>query len=150
MPRSVTSVFSEPEDFQTALREDGMLGMLIIGRGRFQARLTQIMLHGLRLSAAEEHLSRIAFVTVPADAVLVALPIGGGPSPIWGGIAMQVHEIITLGPGSACACTNRWALPLGHHPIAGPGPGRIWPGAERSRVRRSSLRRAMATSACGS
>jgi len=99
MPRSVTSVFSEPEDFQTALREDGMLGMLIIGRGRFQARLTQIMLHGLRLSAAEEHLSRIAFVTVPADAVLVALPIGGGPSPIWGGIAMQVHEIITLGPG---------------------------------------------------
>src|SRR5271167_2467168 len=89
MPGSVTSVFSELEDFQTALREDGMLGMLITGRGRFQARLTQIMLHGLRLSAAEEHLSRIAFVTVPANAVLVALPIGGGPSPIWGGIAMR-------------------------------------------------------------
>src|SRR5208282_1721177 len=68
MPGSVTSVFSEPEDFQTALREDGMLGMLIIGRGRFQARLTQITLHRLRLLAAEEHLSRIAFVTVPGDA----------------------------------------------------------------------------------
>ena len=32
MPGSVTSVFGEPEDFQAALREDGVLGMLITGR----------------------------------------------------------------------------------------------------------------------
>src|SRR5271169_3926998 len=98
MPGSVTSVLSEPEDFEAALREDGMLDMLVTGRGRFRARLTQITLHRLRLSAAEEHLPRIAFVAVPADAVLVLLPIGGGPSPIWGGIAMRAGEIITLGP----------------------------------------------------
>jgi hypothetical protein len=98
MPGSVTSVFSELDDFQAALREDGVLGMLITGPGRFRAQLTQITLHRLRLSAAEKHLPRIAFFAVPADAVLVSLPIGGGPSPIWGGIAMQVHEIITLGP----------------------------------------------------
>ena len=55
-----------------------------------------------------------------------------------------------LRPGSACACTNRRALPLGHHPIAGPGPGRIWLGAARSRLRRSAIYRAMGTSACGS
>jgi len=99
MPGSVTSVFGEPEDFQAALREEGVLGMLITGRGRFRARLTQITLHRLRLSAAEEHLPRIVFVAVPADSVLVLLPIGGVPSSIWGGIAMQVHEIIALGPG---------------------------------------------------
>ena len=51
--------------------------------GRFRARLTQITLHNLRVSAAEEHLPRIAFAAVPADAVLVLLPIGGGPSPGW-------------------------------------------------------------------
>jgi hypothetical protein len=73
--------------------------MLITGRGRFRARLTQITLHRLRLSAAEEHLPWIVFVAVPTDAALVLLPIGGVPSPIWGGIAMQAHEIITLGPG---------------------------------------------------
>jgi|ERR1700687_2688207 hypothetical protein len=39
------------------------------------------------------------------------------------------------------ACTNRRALPLGHHPIAGPGPGRIWLGAARSRLRRSAIYR---------
>jgi AraC-like DNA-binding protein len=99
MPGSVTSVFGEPEDFQAALREEGVLGMLITGRGRFRARLTQITLHRLRLSAAEEHLPRIVFVAVPADSVVVLLPIGGVPSSIWGGIAMQVHEIIALGPG---------------------------------------------------
>jgi hypothetical protein len=32
-PGSVTSVFGEPGDFQAALREDGVLGMMITGRG---------------------------------------------------------------------------------------------------------------------
>jgi AraC-like DNA-binding protein len=98
MPGSVTSVFSEPDDFQAALGEDGVLGMLITGPGRFRVRLTQITLHRLRLLAAEERLPRIAFVAVPADAVLVLLPVGGGASPVWGGIAMRAGEIITLGP----------------------------------------------------
>jgi hypothetical protein len=98
VPGSVTSVFGEPDDFQAALREDGVLGMLITGRGRFRARLTQITLHRLRLLAAEEHLPRIAFVAVPADAVLVLMPIGSGASPIWGGIAMRAGGVITLGP----------------------------------------------------
>jgi hypothetical protein len=60
--------------------------------------LTQITLHNLRVSAAEEHLPRIAFAAVPADAVLVLPPIGGGPSPIWGGIGMGAGEIMTIGP----------------------------------------------------
>jgi AraC-like DNA-binding protein len=98
VPGSVTSVFSEPEDFQAALREDGVLGMLITRHGRFRTRLTQIALHRLRLSAAEEQLPRIAFVAVPADAVMVPLPMRGGPSPIWGGIGTRADEIITLGP----------------------------------------------------
>jgi AraC-like DNA-binding protein len=92
-------VFSEPDDFQTALREDGVLGMLITSHGRFRALLTEIALHRLRLSAAEEQLPRIAFVAVPADAVLVPLPMRGGPSPIWGGIGTRTDQIITLGPG---------------------------------------------------
>jgi len=99
MPESVTSVFSEPCDFEAALREEGGLGLLITGRGRFRARLTQIALDHLRLSAAEEHLARIAFVEVPADMVLIALPVGAGPAPVWGGIGMQAGEITTLGPG---------------------------------------------------
>jgi AraC-like DNA-binding protein len=99
MPGSVTSVFSEPGDFEDALREEGGLGLLITGRGQFRARLTQVKLHRLRLSAAEEQLARIAFVTVPADLILVSLPIDGRPAPVWGGIGMRASEIMTLGPG---------------------------------------------------
>ncbi|MGA7264023.1 MAG: helix-turn-helix transcriptional regulator [Stellaceae bacterium] len=99
MPGSVTSVFSEPGDFEAALREEGGLGLLITGRGQFRARLTQVKLHRLCLSAAEEQLSRIAFVAVPADLILVSLPIDGRPAPIWGGVGMPAGEIMTLGPG---------------------------------------------------
>jgi AraC-like DNA-binding protein len=99
MPGSVTSVFSEPGDFEAALREEGGLGLLITGRGQFRARLTQVKLHRLRLSATEEQLSRIAFVAVPADLILVSLPIGTRPAPIWGGIGMRAGEIMTFGPG---------------------------------------------------
>ena len=59
------SVFSEPEDYEAALRKEGCLGLLVTGRGQFRARLTQITLHRLRLSRGEEQLSRIA--AVPGD-----------------------------------------------------------------------------------
>ena len=67
MPGSVTSVFSEPDDFEAALRKEGALQLLATGRGQFRARLTQITLHGLRLSDGEEQLSRIAHVAMPHD-----------------------------------------------------------------------------------
>jgi AraC-like DNA-binding protein len=98
MPGSVTSVFSEPTDFEAALRQEGVLGLLVTGHGEFRARLTQVALHRLRLSAAEEQLARIAFVAVPADMILVSLPIGDRPVPIWGGIGMRAGEITAVGP----------------------------------------------------
>jgi AraC-like DNA-binding protein len=97
MPGSVTSVFSEDKDFEAALREEGCLTLLVTSRGAFRARLTQVALHRLRLAAAEEYLPRIALVAVPADMVLVVLPYGNGPPPIWGGVGMRTSDIMTLG-----------------------------------------------------
>jgi hypothetical protein len=99
MVGSVTSVFGEPDDFQAALRADGVSGLLVTGHGQFRARLTQVTLQHLYLSAGDEQLSRIAFVAVPADMILVVLPIGDRPAPIWGGIAMQAGEVLTFGRG---------------------------------------------------
>jgi len=118
MPGSVTSVFSEPQDFEAVLREDGVLGMLIIGRGRFRARLTQITLHRLRLSAAEEHLPRIAFVAVPADTVLVLQPIGGGLRRSGAG-SRCARARSSLSARTSVCMHEATALPLGHHPGAG-------------------------------
>jgi AraC-like DNA-binding protein len=99
MPRSVTSVFSEPADFEAALREEGGLGFLINGRGQFRARLTQVALHSLRLSATDEHLPRITLVAVPAETLLVSLARGRASAPIWGGVRLGTDEIMTLGAG---------------------------------------------------
>ena len=99
MPSSVTSVFSEAEDFAAALRAEGCLSLLVTGAGQFRARLTQVALLGLRLSATDEQLPRIALVAVPADTILVSLPRGRGPAPILGGITIGAGEIMTLGAG---------------------------------------------------
>jgi AraC-like DNA-binding protein len=99
MPGSVTSVFSEPEDLEAALRRDGCLGLLIADRGQFRARLTQLTLSHLRLSAAEEQLARIAFIAVPADMVLILFPVRSGTAPVCGGIGMRAGEIIAVGSG---------------------------------------------------
>jgi hypothetical protein len=97
MPASITSVFSKAEDFAAAMRAEGCFGLLVTGPGAFRVRLTQVVLHQLRLSAGEEHLPRIALVAVPTDMILVSLPSGSGPAPIWSGIRIRPGEIMTLG-----------------------------------------------------
>ncbi len=99
MPGSVTATFTEPEDFEAALRSEGCLSLVVTGSGQFQARLTQITLQSFRLLAGDERLSRIAFIAVPAGMVLISFPIGNGSLPVYGGLQMRIGEIMTLGPG---------------------------------------------------
>ena len=99
MPGSRASVFGEAEDFEAALSADGVAGLLVTGHGQFRARLTQVELDQLRLTAVEESQPRIAFVTVPAGTILVSFPIEDGPSPVWGGTEVRTGEMITFGRG---------------------------------------------------
>ena len=150
MSRSVASVFGNPEDFQAALREDGVLSLLVTGNGPFRARLTQVALDHMHLSAGDEHLSRIAFVSVPTDTLLVSLPIGDRPGPIWGGVEMQASELMTFGPGQRIHARTdgprRWGvIRLSSEDLA--EYGRAFSGAEfalppiaRWRPRRAALR----------
>jgi AraC-like DNA-binding protein len=99
MPGSVTSVLSGPNEFEAALHNEGSMSLFVTTCGRFRARLTQVELHRLRLSAVEEHLPRIGFLAVSASMVLVSFPIGDQPGPIWGGIRPRKGEFMTFGPG---------------------------------------------------
>ena len=99
MPGSATSVYSEAEDFEAALRAEGCLGLLVTGHGRFRARLTQVGLHRLRLSATDEQLARIALVAVPADTILLSQSRAPESAAIWGGIRIGAGELMALGPG---------------------------------------------------
>ena len=82
-----------------ALREEGVLNLLVTGPGQFRALLTQVTLHHLRVLGGEERLSRIVFAEVPADTLFVSLLAGDRPGPIWDGVELRVGEMITLGPG---------------------------------------------------
>jgi AraC-like DNA-binding protein len=99
MPRSTTSAFSEPIDFQAALHNTGSLSLFVTAPGKFHARLTQVSLHNLRLSVMEENLARIGFLAVPANEVMMSFPLGDQPTPIWGGMAPRAGEFMTIGPG---------------------------------------------------
>lgn len=114
MPRSYTTVFGDPDDFQAALSAEGVVRFLLTGPGRFRARVTQLLLHRLCLSAGREEMARIAFVAVPGDTVLVLLGIHQERGPVCGGIEMREGEIITLGPGQRVhvrtAGPSRWAI----------------------------------------
>jgi AraC-like DNA-binding protein len=100
MPGSVASVFSEAEDFEGALRQEGWRNFLVAGRGAFWARLTQVALHRLQLLAGEERLARIAFMAVPADSVMVTFASSKSPTSSWSGIEMRNNEIMTIGAGA--------------------------------------------------
>src|SRR5580658_8633052 len=99
MLSSTTGVFREPEDFQVAMREYGCTNLVATDQGAFRTRLTRIELHRLRLLSAEEALARIAFFSIPRDAILVSVPLGDGLSPMWGGTAARIGDIVTLGGG---------------------------------------------------
>src|SRR6516225_6455560 len=96
-----------------ALRPEGCLGLLVTGPGQFHARLTQVGLHRLRISATDEPLSRVALVAVPADMILVCWAAGYGFHGNLGwdqGRSGQVHDARA---GPAFAHANRGTLPLG-------------------------------------
>ena len=92
-------VLSDSDDFQAALRASGATGLLVTGRGRFQARLTRLALQHLRMSTIEENLSRIAFIKVPDDKVLFSYLIGDRTSQVWGGVRAGAEDLITVRPG---------------------------------------------------
>lgn len=110
---STISVVGEPDDFEAALQGAGAVRLLVTGRGQFRGRLTHIALHRLRLSAAEEHCARIAFVTVPAGMLLILLPMGGSTAPIWGGVRLRSGELLTVSPGQRAHTTTEGPVCFG-------------------------------------
>ncbi|HSZ90728.1 MAG TPA: helix-turn-helix domain-containing protein [Acetobacteraceae bacterium] len=120
MLSSTTGVFREPGDLQAALREYGCTNITFTGNGMFKVRLTRIALHRLRLLSAEESLPRVAFFSIPSNTILVLVPFGADPPPLWDGVAASAGEIMTVGAGhgshtrSTSSC--RWGamlLPVG-------------------------------------
>ena len=100
MRSSMTSAYSEPNAYQTAMRMEGVVDFTVTRNGRFQARLTQVGLECLRVFAVKESIPRIAFIKIPQDQILISTSLSGGSSQHWGGARAQAENLITLGPGA--------------------------------------------------
>jgi AraC-like DNA-binding protein len=154
MPENITSAFSEPEDFATALRPEGFIVVVVTGRGEFRAQLTRVTLNRMRLSAAEEHLARIAVIAVPPHMVRISFPISNGTVRVNGGVQLQQGEILALAPEKEVhlrtSGAQRWgaillpvqdlvryASALNGSPFAAPAGARCWrpPPAAGKRLR---------------
>ena len=109
MPGGVTPVFSEANDLAAAMRVEGCFGLLVTGSGPFRGRLTQVALHTLWLSAANEHLSRIALTGYRRhDPCFIGA--GRGPALIWGGVApFFAHQTIAAAVALRYAM-RRWSI----------------------------------------
>lgn len=119
MHSAVLSVFSQLGEFQAAMRSEANLSLLLTHGGRFHARLMRTTLNGMRLMEVQESLSRIGFVQVPSNEILVCLPGRRRPAPVWAGFELGTNELIVLGPGQCAhvrtenACSWKvFSLPL--------------------------------------
>src|SRR5271165_93623 len=123
---SALSVFNESDDFRAALRESGDVDLVVTGSGRFKARLSSIALQHIHLRSCEEHLPRVAFVSLAPSLVRVTLPAEPNASLILGGIGLRAGEIATHGAGyqfhertsGPCRWNTFW-LPARHLAISG-------------------------------
>lgn len=113
MPSSSTTVFSEPDEFEAALRTQMDIDLLVTGHAPFRSRLTRVALHRLYLDAGDEMVSRIAFMSARPDLVLVWWVTGPHGSLFWCGAPTSGGEIMALGPGGRAHArtegANRWA-----------------------------------------
>jgi AraC-like DNA-binding protein len=118
MPASTLSVFSEPDDFQAALKEGGWVDFLVTGRGKFLAHLSRIALHRVRLASGDERQSRVAFISIPHRLMRITLPVRPAASLLWGGVGIRPDEIVTHSAGhrthertnGPCRWSSLWFL----------------------------------------
>ena len=113
MPSSSTSIFSDADGFETTLRRWIDVDLTITEEGQFRSRLTQIALRHLYLAAGQESLSRIAFMSMRLDLVLLWWPTGDHASQVWCGSPTLPGEMMTLGLGESLHARtkgpSRWA-----------------------------------------
>jgi len=151
MRESVTAAFSEPEHFGAALRAEGYQNFIVRTPRGFRARLTQVSLNEIRLTAAEEQVPRVAFVAVPANVLLITFSIGQAQAPICAGIRVTEGEFVTVGPGEQFHArtdgASRWAtIRLAANVLSGYGDAlvdgafSILPGTRRWRPRSRTAR----------
>lgn len=86
-----TQTFVDPDDYAAAFGY-ARVNLTIMGAGDFTARLTRLKLQHLEVYWCRESLSRIAYISLPPERVVMSFPLSGA-SPLFGGSALRNGNI---------------------------------------------------------
>jgi hypothetical protein len=92
MAEGAVRQFSDPESYAAAFG-DARLKLTITGAGDFWARLTRLRLQHLEMYRCRESLPRIAYISLPAERVVLSFPIGSA-SPLFGGAVLRNGDVM--------------------------------------------------------
>jgi AraC-like DNA-binding protein len=92
MSEGSTQTFSDPDGYAAAFG-DARVNLTVMGAGDFTARLTRLKLQHLEVYWCRESLSRIAYISLPPERVVLSFPISGA-SPLFGGSALRNGTIV--------------------------------------------------------
>lgn len=92
MVESGTVTFNDPDGYAAAFG-DTRVELTISGAGDFAAQLTQLNLQHLDVYRCRESLARIAYISFPAERIMLSFPAGTS-SPMFGGLALRDGDIL--------------------------------------------------------
>jgi hypothetical protein len=93
MAENGTATFANPDDYQAGIGDAGV-NLIVTGSGDFDARLTWLHLHRLRVLRGCENLSRIAFISLSPAQVFVSFPTSERPSLTYSGLGLQFGDVV--------------------------------------------------------
>lgn len=97
MPGSGSSIFTDADDYQAHLALP--VDLLAVQPGRFRANLTWVGLPQLQLLHARETLSRVAYVSLPSDQIIVTFPTDQPSRLICDGVSLRWGDLMFHSPG---------------------------------------------------
>jgi len=98
MAENGTVTFANPDNYQSGIG-DATVNLIVTGGGDFNARLTWLNLRRLHVLRASENLPRIAFISLSPAQVFVSFPTSTGPRLTYGGLGLQLGDVVFHGSG---------------------------------------------------
>ncbi len=95
MSQAGSSIFTDAEGYQAILHN--MVDLVVLCPRKFHAHLTWVELPHLRLLRAHESSSRLAYVRLPPEQVLVFFATQKGPTLVHGGLELQLGDLVWHG-----------------------------------------------------
>jgi AraC-like DNA-binding protein len=118
MPSSAVRIFTDPDDYAASIRATSA-EVMVIGRGRFAARITRIDLHRLWMQRFFDHLPRVGHSAAQTGRAIISFRTEPGPSLLWSGVEMLPTNITRHSDGrnsfqrsSGSACWGAMSLPV--------------------------------------